>query len=591
MAKRGKREKQQTLEATLACLCNPGRLPVRPTKKSNSTKPVMTKGKSQRDLGSLASSSPAANTSSKGSSPVPPSSSLIYPSQVRSPQLFGVTKKRRIVMDDDSSDESNGEENVVETPGKKTKCVRKRQTLLSPAQDKESQESSDDDDEEEDSPLVASTARRKRPRARALDDSDDDDQPLVSSPIKRRRLVRRDATPGLAEKDANADDEDVDEDGEPVPSSMRRRRTGRKQLTDKQKARERLRRMRAGEVINEEEESSSSGEEPKKALYDSDSDHLALTEFEDDEEGVPEVKIADRKGKKRAKDKKTKPKATYDDADSDESMDEFIVDDSDVPLGIPDDLDIPLHLTHHSHKRLSEHFRDVIEWLVQFKINPGFSDKGHALYWMAWKKLDDEVCGLAQSKFISSSWKKDFYMALRARPYFTSEVLLQADVAQNCEACGRGGHPSTRIITLGGMPYFKNSARLDRLLEPIETSSTSDSDSESEDVDEDGMRIPNQTKQWRVGMVCASNAEMGHKLLHWKHDLLEWVDARLHEEGYMAASKLAERERMTPKKKHRLVDKILVDWGNKGTIKALYQDFKGMAEEARTRSTTGKYRR
>jgi hypothetical protein len=105
------------------------------------------------------------------------------------------------------------------------------------------------------------------------------------------------------------------------------------------------------------------------------------------------------------------------------------------------------------------------------------------------------------------------------------------------------------------------------------------------------MPIPDETKQWRVGAVCGSNAEMGHKLLHWKHDLLEWVDTRLHEQGYMEGSKLAERERMTPKKKHKMVDEILADWGEKGTVRALYHDFKGMLEDARTRSTAGKYRK
>jgi hypothetical protein len=121
------------------------------------------------------------------------------------------------------------------------------------------------------------------------------------------------------------------------------------------------------------------------------------------------------------------------------------VDDSDAPLGIPQEayLDMPLEFTAHSRKPLKEHFRDAIEWLVQFKINPGF-EKTHALYRMAWQKLDDEVRGLAQSKFASAAWKKDFYMALRARPYFTNPEVPKVDLfdAPNCGACGRSGHPA-----------------------------------------------------------------------------------------------------------------------------------------------------
>jgi hypothetical protein len=384
--------------------------------------------------------------------------------------LFGSTKKRRLVVGNDSSDESNGEESVVATPVPKTKGGKKRQTLLSPAKSKGAQESggedADDDEDEDDLPLVASTARRKRPRPRAFDDSgdedrplattsrrkrlrakafhasgsDSDDQPLASSPIKRRRLVRRDAATGLAKKEQSG--EDVDEDAELAPPVPRARRTARKPLNDKQKAREWLRRRRAGEVIDEEEESASSGEEPKKALYDADSDHPALSEFEDDDEGVLDVGIADEKSKKRSKAKKTKREADGDDNDSDDSSDNFIVDDSDVPLGIPDHVEMPLEHTHHARKHLKDHFRDVIEWLVQFKINPGFSDKGGALYRFGWRRLDDEVTGFAHSKFISPVWKPEFQRALRARPYFTIEVV-DADALQNCEACGRGAHPST----------------------------------------------------------------------------------------------------------------------------------------------------
>jgi hypothetical protein len=147
------------------------------------------------------------------------------------------------------------------------------------------------------------------------------------------------------------------------------------------------------------------------------------------------------------------------------------------------------------------------------------------------------------------------------------------------------------MITFTGSPYYKETTNLNRLLEPVEFNSDSDSGSESHDEDEDGNPIPKETKEWFIGVVCNSNAETAHNLMHWKQALLDWVDTRLHEEGYMAPSKLAERERMRPKQKYKLVDKILEKWMKKGVVKALYQDFKGTIETARNKSTTGRYGR
>ncbi|KAK4044649.1 hypothetical protein C8A01DRAFT_11978 [Parachaetomium inaequale] len=569
-----RKEKQQTLEATL------GRPRVRPAIKT-----PRKSSKHKSTLGTPASSSPARNAAAVKSSPMAPPSSFMHSSQVS-----GSARKKRVAFNDSSSEEaSEDEEHEVALPvretrrGKKSRVSKSESSRSSPAKVKEAQEDSDDDDDD-DKPMVTPTTRRKR--RLVVDESDEDDQPLVSSPIKRRRLTRRNNAPSPAK-------EDDDDDEAPVPSSARASRTRRKPLTQKEKARELLRRKRAGEVVNEEEDSLfSDDEEPEKAMYDTDSDHLALNEFEDDEEGVFEPKV-DAKKKKESK-KKNKQKAVDDDDES-ESMDDFVVDDSDAPLGVPEEVyqNMPLEFTAHSHKPLKEHFRDAIEWLVQFKINPGFAEKEHPLYRMAWKKLDDEVRGLATSKFASAAWKKDFYMALRARPYFTNGELPKGDLleAQSCGACGRSGHPARHMMTFNGTPYFKDTTKLDRLLQPVEIDSDSDdSGSDSHDEDEDGNPIPKETKEWLIGVVCNSNAETAHNLMHWKNGLLDWVDTRLHEEGYMAPTKLAEREQMRPKQKYKLVDEILERWMKNGVVKALYQDFKSTIEQARNKPTTGRYR-
>ena len=411
----------------------PGRSRVRPTVKTPKVK-----SKFKGALGSPASSSPAGNV--KRSSRVPPSS-LVFSSQVS-----GSAKKRNAAFDDLFSEEGSEDDDVVELPVRETKLSK---TLVAsgsspdgglPVKGERKGKNGDTSvEEEDDKPLVSATPRHKR---RIIAD-DSDDEPLVSSPVKRRRLVRRNTVSSPAVEGQH----DTDGDDEPAPSSARASRTRRKPLTQKEKARELLRRKRAGETIVEEEEPSSSQDElPARAIYDTDSDHLALVEFEDEEEeGVPDSMRAKKKGKKPKKDKKKKKKAA-DDGDSDSSMDDFVVDDSDAPLGAPDDIysGIPLQFTSHSHKPLKEHFRDAIEWLVQFKINPGFSEKEHPLYRMAWKKLDDEVRGLATSKFASAAWKKDFYMALRARPYLDDGELPKGSMLdiENCGACGRSGHPA-----------------------------------------------------------------------------------------------------------------------------------------------------
>lgn len=148
-------------------------------------------------------------------------------------------------------------------------------------------------------------------------------------------------------------------------------------------------------------------------------------------------------------------------------------------------------------------------------------------------------------------------------------------------------------MTFSGTPYFKDASKLYRFLQPVEgdsSSSGSGSGSPDEDEDEDGNAIPGESKQWFIGTVCNSNAETAHTLMHWKFALLTWVETRLHEEGYMTPGAIVEREHMRPKKKYKLVDKIMARWVESGVVKALYHDFKGTIEQARNKPTTGRYR-
>lgn len=152
---------------------------------------------------------------------------------------------------------------------------------------------------------------------------------------------------------------------------------------------------------------------------------------------------------------------------------------------------------------------------------------------------------------------------------------------------------SSYTITFTGDAYYKNASRLDRFLTPVPNPDVDDDENEEqddEDEDEDGNVIPKQDKQWPVGAVCNSNAETAHALLHWKNELLEWVDTRLHEEGYMVPSKVAKRKRMSEHKLQDLTGKILHKWMDEKVVKQLYVGFKNTLEQARNKPTVGRRR-
>ncbi|KAK0736813.1 hypothetical protein B0T21DRAFT_410305 [Apiosordaria backusii] len=645
MAKPSKR-KQQTLEATL------GRPKIKPAV-ITPRKSTPTKGSPSKDSIIAAPPPPVAASSSSPNAGFMTSSqvilssarktrskpSLVYlkeldnPSSateegedelpVKSKRQKSKGKEKVVVISDDDEGEDEPPTKGKKLRGSKPMAISSSSASESPSpknsstpkQQQQAQQDDQDDEDDDDLPIITPvSARFNRKRRLAVDRDDSDDQPLVSSPMKKRRLIRKGGSSSPAKQ--QQDDSEV-EVVEPTPK-LRSSQTPRKHLSAKEKAREMLRRRRAGEIIEEESEEEEGEEEveQRKALYDTDSDNLALSEFEDeeDEEEVPQPSGSDDKkksnrGKKDKKKKKKHLKELKGESDDEgteaegEDLDDFVVeDDSDEPLGAPDELmQMPLQFTHHARKKLIEHFRDVVEWLVQFKINPGFAEKTAELYRIGWQKLDDEVRALATSKFLSSAWKPDFYKALRARPQYTSIEVGSSGhdsvFGANCEACGRSGHPATWTISFHGTPYIKRFGM--DFLDPIEQDSSDDSSSSSSqnsdrggNVDEDGNTIPPEDKTFYVGVVCNGNAEIAHTLIHWKHALLDWVESQLMAEGYMRPAKLAEREKMKLKKKYKLVDKIVEEWVERGQVRALFADFKGQLERARNQQTSGRgYRR
>ncbi|KAK4140516.1 uncharacterized protein C8A04DRAFT_39814 [Dichotomopilus funicola] len=508
-------------------------------------------------------------------------------------------KKRRLPSSD-SDDSSTNLRNAKQA--KNSSSARKKID-----RHEDSRMAQESDEEEDDSPRITpkktqDDSPRPTPRPKRKGgllaskrgdnsespDEDDDDAP----PVRRRRLVKRSALSDTAEDK---------EQTTPGPKVRRIKPTKKKGRTPKQKARELRRRKRAGEAVNEDDEDSDEEEgssEGDGALYDSNDDFLALKEFEDEEpDEAPPVRKSTAKtkgkGKARADDDKQAGNDDSDEEDSDSDAN-FIDDDEEGLLGEPDHFHLmPLEFTANAHKPFKDLFRDVIEWLVQFKVNPGFPNREDKMYRIAWKKLDNEVGGLADSKYSSSSWRQPFYKALLARPYFTS-VDLPAGASidgEDCGACGRSGHPAKHNITFSGSAYYKDTSNLARFLNPVEPGSGSTNNSDSDDEDERGLKIAPQTTSWNVGVTCNANAEMAHQLTHWKMALLDWVDARLIRDGYMKAEKLVERNVMTPMQRGRLVDKIMADWVKSGDVYDLYRNHKGTLEKARNMKVDGRRRR
>ena len=182
-------------------------------------------------------------------------------------------------------------------------------------------------------------------------------------------------------------------------------------------------------------------------------------------------------------------------------------------------------------------------------------------------------------------------MALRARPEIESVEVYDHLATESCEACGRSGHPARFRVKFLGSPYFKK-FHSDRFLEPVEvdtSSSSGDGEDAEEDEDEDGNLILPESTTWYAGAVCHANAETAHMLIHWKMSLLSYVTDELERSGYMAPSLLLERQKMTPKKRHKQVDKIMAKWKDDGTVQQLWQVFQRNIERARNQNTRGWY--
>jgi hypothetical protein len=276
-------------------------------------------------------------------------------------------------------------------------------------------------------------------------------------------------------------------------------------------------------------------------------------------------------------------------AEDDEDK-EFIIDD-DGPLGAP--TGVPIAFTRYASMKAKDLFRFAIDWMVQKKINPAFL-MNDEIYNLTFKKLDDEVQGLAGSKFQSAAWTSEFTLALQARPEFVSARLDRKSsehfMRDKCDACNRSGHPATYQVMFEGKPYNKDS------LEPVaprkEEASNADSDSDSSsessvdetaavNVDCQGRKILPVETTFYLGKFCMSNAETAHSLQHWRYHLYEWVVEYLESAGWNTPELIVKRDKWSTRKRQKHANKIVDMMEEEGKIKALYQDFKREIDTAR----------
>ncbi|PGH14451.1 hypothetical protein AJ80_05896 [Polytolypa hystricis UAMH7299] len=453
------------------------------------------------------------------------------------------------------------------------KPIPKPPAIFTKEQPSSDQDSDQDSDEE--SVRAPSSARRAVKRALIEEDDDDDDEEfddelVISSPIKRRRRnieQHRDSSSPPRNRDEQ-DRHDLEEDLEDLHESttMKTRTRGRAVDSDRAKRQQQLemlrRRRKRDKSVEIIDSSSASGSE-EADLNGSDQEE----EPEKEGEWYGGIKQQDSDIESALSE------------DLDEYDKDFVEDDENGELGVPDDLaDMPLEFTRHRYKRLSDHFRDVVEWMVHNKLNPAFP-RDHAVYKIAFAKVNDEVMGLAGSQLISSAWNVNFKRALEARPNI--EITTFPTVAaHSCDACNRSGHPASFDLRFDGKPYLLET------LEPVtddDSSDEEDSDESEEpgNFDREGNPIPDETTHFYLGRHCKSNATRAHTLIHWRFHLNEWIIDYLKHKGIFDDSRIIEREHWSLKRREKYANEVVDTMDEVGEVKKLWKDFNTNLKAAR----------
>ncbi|KAF2826038.1 hypothetical protein CC86DRAFT_294177 [Ophiobolus disseminans] len=504
--------------------------------------------------------------------------------------------------------ELSDDEELRLPPSKRIKVTRRQRTP-------------DDDDEDEDD-VIEKTPPRSRRRKAARREPTPDEEEDVSPPRSRRRKAskrqssrdvpkeptsprsrrRKEARRPIDEADNGAVSATEDNESEreelqeelaflqssPVANRGKLRSEHDKPKNERQRALEALKKKRAG---TSEPSSSATPGRARRVVIDSDSDS-ELEVIKEEVESDLEV-ISDPNNDVEEDEEEPESDRDANALDmflEDEDDAGFIDNDADALIGEPilgpDDF-MPLVMQRIASSKPKELFNHAIEWMVMKKIHPAF-DSNSQIYNMVFRKLDDEVKGLANSKFSSSAWTPDFTRAIRARPDLMSMDISigKSEVMEmHCEACNRRNHPASAELMFTGQPYNPET------LEPLDNDTDSDnsgSDNGSElsaasEVDANGEkpaynaggeRLPPESKRFALGRTCRANAQVAHTLHHWRYHLYSWVKDYLARQGYLSAEMLVKRDSWTDKKREKAALKIVKGMEDNGEVRKLYHLYK-----------------
>ncbi|KAF2666693.1 hypothetical protein BT63DRAFT_457649 [Microthyrium microscopicum] len=426
-------------------------------------------------------------------------------------------------------------------------------------------------EESEDFPPVKSSGRLRRrqvtPEAESVDEDDDEEEDSdVGTPQPRKRKLDD------REEEDLAEDMDFLRSSPPAIMSSVKKKS---RQSEQQEALADLKRIR----------DSRNTQRPKKkqtVILDSDEEEeIMVTSSRAVKANTPDFIVDDDDEIEEEEDDEDDEPTARDLFQENEEDEDFIADDEDLEdgdlIGVPTNDETPIMFTKWATAKPKELFQFAVEYLVQKKINPGFN-KDKEIYILTWKKLDDEVTGLAGSKFSSSVWNRDFTFALQARPQMDTLIAGQ-NVFRDCQACNRSNHTATYEVRFHGRPYDPHT------LEDVEQEyDDDDSDEETdgrETRDRHGNVLAEEDRTYALGNHCYGNASVGHTLKHWRYSLMEWVFDHLKETGVLAPEKIVERDSWKTSKREKLVYSIIAQWTEKGTIHNLYKSYKAQVDTAR----------
>ncbi|KAI5306022.1 Neuropathy target esterase [Ascosphaera pollenicola] len=483
---------------------------------------------------------------------------------------------------------------------------------------KQSEDAIDHSEGSEDDIIASSQPQRRRRSGREhsnepLEEPHGDDDLKPHTPRLKRGLMRpqegsheeRGAARGDEERDQNQLDleDDLDFLEDSAVKDTRTRGTVANSAKAKRMAYlDQLRKRRTGKKRQKEESSTSTEEEELEDGAQEDSKKTGPeeqhdTSSDDDDESQPDQSIED--------------------LDQDDS--DFVVEsDPDDTLGAPDsEAVLPLKFSRHKYKKLSEYFRDVVEWMVHNQLNPAFP-RDDPVYQMAFNKINDEAMGKTKSQYISSAWSSQFIRALEARPVLESQ---DSSGQASCDACGRSSHYGRFKIVLKGKPYSLQTLRpltdgedeepgeeeaeeQDRSEGEEDEHESSESDSQSEDdqrnedgaegesdeeddqeYDRQGNPIPPEGTSFRVGTnaisQCHHNALSAHAVIHWRYELNEWVVGWLEENQILTKKEIRRRRKWSVKLQTDFANEVVDFMIESKEVQRLWKDFRRSGRRVR----------